>query len=266
LGILCYFPQIWASDDTDGLCRAQIQYNYSYGYPQECIASHVSGAPNHQTLRSVPLESRFAVASFGSLGYECNLCDLGKEELAAIKTQIELYKNWRDVFQTGNFYRTTSFEDNQANSSVLRDGKGNQLQWCVVSQDKRKAVGMMMQKLAVPNTQFGCFKAKGLDENYRYHFYNRKLKYNIKEFGELVNTASPIHIRQGSVLHEVAAKFIKMNGEDEDYTAYGDTLMYAGVKLKSAFGATGYNDEVRFYQDFGARMYFMEAENADSEH
>jgi alpha-galactosidase len=64
----------------------------------------------------------------------------------------------------------------------------------------------------------------------------------------------------------VAAKFIKMNGEDEDYTAYGDTLMYAGVKLKSAFGATGYNDEVRFYQDFGARMYFMEAENADSEH
>jgi alpha-galactosidase len=266
LGILCYFPQIWASDDTDGLCRAQIQYNYSYGYPQECIASHVSGAPNHQTLRSVPLESRFAVASFGSLGYECNLCDLGKEELAAIKTQIELYKNWRDVFQKGSFYRTNSFEDNQANSSVLRDGKGNQLQWCVVSQDKRKAVGMMMQKLAVPNTQFGCFKAKGLDENYRYHFYNRKLKYNIKEFGELVNTASPIHIRQGSVLHEVAAKFIKMNGEDEDYTAYGDTLMYAGVKLKSAFGATGYNDEVRFYQDFGARMYFMEAENADSEH
>ena len=25
LGILCYFPQIWASDDTDALCRAEIQ-------------------------------------------------------------------------------------------------------------------------------------------------------------------------------------------------------------------------------------------------
>lgn len=22
LGILCYFPQIWASDDTDAMCRA----------------------------------------------------------------------------------------------------------------------------------------------------------------------------------------------------------------------------------------------------
>jgi len=33
LGILCYFPQIWASDNTDALCRTEIQNNYSYGYP-----------------------------------------------------------------------------------------------------------------------------------------------------------------------------------------------------------------------------------------
>ena len=33
LGILSYFPQIWASDDTDALCRAEIQTGYSYGYP-----------------------------------------------------------------------------------------------------------------------------------------------------------------------------------------------------------------------------------------
>lgn len=31
LGILCYFPQIWASDDTDALCRVEMQNNYSYG-------------------------------------------------------------------------------------------------------------------------------------------------------------------------------------------------------------------------------------------
>ena len=28
-GILCYFPQIWGSDDTDACCRADIQTNYS---------------------------------------------------------------------------------------------------------------------------------------------------------------------------------------------------------------------------------------------
>ena len=38
LGILCYFPQIWGSDDTDALCRAEIEENYSYGYPQcSCV-------------------------------------------------------------------------------------------------------------------------------------------------------------------------------------------------------------------------------------
>ena len=63
LGILCYFPQIWASDNTDALCRTQIQYNYSYGYPLSCISAHVSASPNHQTLRNMPLESRFAVAA-----------------------------------------------------------------------------------------------------------------------------------------------------------------------------------------------------------
>ena len=25
LGMLCYFPQIWASDDTDAVCRVNIQ-------------------------------------------------------------------------------------------------------------------------------------------------------------------------------------------------------------------------------------------------
>ena len=31
LGILCYFPQIWASDKTDALDRLMIQNGYSYG-------------------------------------------------------------------------------------------------------------------------------------------------------------------------------------------------------------------------------------------
>ena len=35
--------------------------------------------------------------------------------------------------------------------------------------------------------------------------------------------------------------------------------MYAGVRLKQIFAATGYNEEVRFFPDFGSRMYFCEA-------
>ncbi|MBR1624077.1 MAG: alpha-galactosidase, partial [Pseudobutyrivibrio sp.] len=33
LGALCYYPQIWASDNTDAVSRLAIQDGYSYGYP-----------------------------------------------------------------------------------------------------------------------------------------------------------------------------------------------------------------------------------------
>ena len=51
------------------------------------------------------------------------------------------------------------------------------------------------------------------------------------------------------MLQDILSKLKKMDGETEDYIAYGDTLMYSGVKLKQAFSATGYNENVRFFQD-----------------
>lgn len=249
LGILCYFPQIWASDNTDALCRAMIQNGYSYGYPLSVISSHVSGCPNHQTLRITPLETRFNVASFGICGYECNLSDMKKEELDAIKAQIEIYKKWRDVLQFGRFYRTRNFADN----SPVQE-------WTCVSPDKKRAIGFIMQKLAKPNTQFAYYRACGLLPDCRYHFCNRELKYNIKNFGDLINTVSPVHIKPDSFLHNAAAHFIKMDGEKEDVYMYGDAIMYAGVRLSPAYGGTGYNSEVRFFPDFASRIYFMESE------
>lgn len=255
LGVLSYFPQIWASDDTDALCRAEIQNGYSYGYPMSTVSAHVSSCPNHQTLRVTPLESRFNVASFGVLGYECNFCDMKSEDLAAMKAQIELYKQWREVLQWGRFYRGRSFD---GEVSALENMPGNTMEWTCVSKDGTKAVGMLMQRLVVPNTRFGYYQPKGLCPERKYHFYNRKLKINVKDFGDLVNMISPVHIKQDSLLHNVVAKFVKMDGETEDLYAYGDVLMYGGVRLKQAFAGTGYNDEVRFYQDFGSRIYFME--------
>ena len=127
-----------------------------------------------------------------------------------------------------------------------------------MSKDRKKAVGFVMQKLVSPNTQFAYYKAKGLNPDAEYHFYNRALKYNVKEFGDLVNTVAPVHIKQDSLAHNLIAKFVKMDGETEDMKAYGDTLMYSGVKLKQAFGGTGYNEQVRHFGDFASRMYFME--------
>lgn len=225
------------------------------------VSAHVSVCPNHQTLRTTPLETRFQVAAFGICGYECNFCDMKKEELEAAKTQIALYKKWREVLQTGTFYRGRTFTDSiYGTESVLQQSEGNFMEWTCVSQDRKKAVGFLLQKLVTPNTQFAYYKAKGLAPDILYHFYNRSLQYNVKEFGDLVNTVAPVHIRQDSLLHNVVAKFVKMDGEEEDYLVYGDTLMYGGIKLKQSFGGTGYDKKMRFFPDFASRMYFMEAE------
>lgn len=249
LGILCYFPQIWASDNTDAYCRTEIQNNYSYGYPLSAFTAHVSSCPNHQTLRITPLETRFQVASFGILGYECNLKDLSRKELQAIHEQIALYKKWQDVLQFGSFYRG---EENECTN-------GETLSWTCVSPDGRRAVGLFFQRMATPNQAHAFYRPVGLLPHVKYHFYSREIQYNLKDFGDLVNTVSPVHIKQGSALQEILSRFVNMDGEKEDLTAYGDTLMRAGIALKPAFAGTGYNSDTRLFPDFSSRIYFMEA-------
>ncbi|MCR5418281.1 MAG: alpha-galactosidase [Lachnospiraceae bacterium] len=264
LGMLCFFPQIWGSDDTDAICRATIQTGYSYGYPPQCVSAHVSSVPNHQTLRRTPLETRFAVAAFGSFGYECNLCDMSSDELEKIKSQVALYKEWRSVFAGGHFYRGRSFF---AGSRVeveagagMRFGNtqdsGNVTEWTVVSPDQKLAVGMIVQKLATPNSQYQYMRMKGLKEDGLYHFTGLPIKHNIKTFGDLVNTVAPVHVKQDGLVHGMLSKFVKMDGETEDYLVYGDSLMYAGVKLSQGFGGTGFDDRVRLFEDFASRLYF----------
>ncbi|MBR6478387.1 MAG: alpha-galactosidase, partial [Lachnospiraceae bacterium] len=258
LGILCYFPQIWGSDNTDALCRGEIQNGYSYGYPQSVIGAHVSSCPNHQTLRVTPLETRFTVACFGILGYECNLSDMKKEDLDAIKEQIALYKEWRSVFQFGQWIRGRCYGPGAGSVSNLREQEGNLQEWFCVSEDGKREVMALLQRFAIPNGHSQRIRARGLDPEKTYRFTNRLLKYNVKGFGDLVNMVAPIHIKQDSLIHNVVAKFVKMDGETEDYLLRGDVLMRGGVNLKQPFGGTGYNDQVRYFQDFGARMYFVE--------
>lgn len=110
---------------------------------------------------------------------------------------------------------------------------------------------MLMQKLVVPNDSFAYYRARGLAEDLCYHFYNRPLKYNLKDFGGLVNMIAPIHIRQDSIVEAIAAKLVKLDGEKEDCFAYGDELMYHGVKLKQAFGSVGYGSGREYFRTLG---------------
>ncbi len=240
LGMLCYFPQIWGSDDTDAIMRTKIQSGYSYGYPLSCVSAHVSDCPNHQTLRTTPLYTRYNVAAFGVLGYEINLCDLRKEELQEIALQVEMYKKWRDVFFAGDFYRVTDKE------------------WMVVSKDKRRAVAMIWNELNVPNDGALMLQCRGLDDEKTYHVCNVPIAHDLKEFGNLVNMVLPVHVRQNSLLHNAIAKFKHMDGETEDYILSGAFLNRAGIELAQSFGGTGYEGQTRLFQDFASRMYYFE--------
>ena len=230
-----------------------MQNNYTYGYPLSAISAHVSDVPNHQTLRRTPLDTRFDVASFSALGYECNLCDLSRDEREAIKEQISLYKQLRETFQYGTFYRGRSFN----NGAGVLSSDGNYMEWTVVSKDKSTAIGMMMQKLIEPNAKLMKYKPWGLNEETKYRFYCGKKKNNIKDFGNLINTLSPVHIKPDSFVHNIISHFVKLEGGYEEHEMYGDAMMNAGISLNQNFCGTGFNEDVRVLTDFDSSMFFI---------
>ncbi len=248
LGILSYFPQIWASDNTDPVCRATIQNGLSYGYPQSVIGAHVSASPNHQTLRRTPLNTRFNVASMGLLGYELNLGDLTSEENKAIKDEITLYKALRDTLQWGELYRGRNFDDSEYT------------EWTIVAPDKSKAVTILIQNQVKPNMPMRKVYIKGLDPARRYTLKNVEQKQNLRDFGDLINNISPVHIKQDSWVYHALDRLKKLDGEKEQISGYGDSFAKAGVFLKQGFAGVGFNDEVAYFQDHCSRMYITETE------
>lgn len=111
LGMMCYMPQIWTSDNTDARVRLHIQEGSLYGYPQSVMSAHVSGVPNHQTMQSNSLESRFNVAAAGILGYELDLTLATPQEKECMKRQIAFYKEHRRLFQYGEYHLLESYYD-----------------------------------------------------------------------------------------------------------------------------------------------------------
>ncbi len=152
-GALYYFPQIWTSDDTDGLERTKIQWGTSICYPLSSMSCHVSACPNHQTQRITPFETRGAIASLGATGYELDLTKLTDEEKVQVKEQIENFKQIDDLILTGDLYRLSDpFATNY---------------FCemVVSKDKTRAYIVGERFRGDPCDHDRILKLQGLDEN-----------------------------------------------------------------------------------------------------
>jgi alpha-galactosidase len=245
LGMLCYFPQIWTSDNTDYLERLYIQTGTSYGYPLSAMTNHVSAVPNHQTLRETPLSSRFNLACFGNLGYELNLLELKQNEKAEIKAQINLYKRHRMLFQYGVFYR---FE-----KTIFMN---NNTYFYNVDPNGEQAVLGFFQELVHPAQKDDIIYLYGLKPGL-YRFTNRRVKINLKKFGGLINFVLPVRIKVDGKLHNFICRVYKLKGETDSYLITDDALKYAGIRLSSQFLGSGFNNKVRVLGDFGSRLYFL---------
>jgi len=149
--ILYYSPQIWCSDDTDGIERLEIQYGTSFFYPVSAVGSHVSAIPNHQTGRKTPLKTRGVVAMAGSFGYEMDLNLLSPDEKEVVKEQVEDYKKYYDLIHNGDYYRLVSPQ-----------GDSDFTAWQFVSGDKAKTLVHVVITHVRANAPDLWFKLRGL--------------------------------------------------------------------------------------------------------
>lgn len=248
LGMLCYMPQVWTSDNTDPISRLYIQCGTSYGYPQLVMGAHVSAAPHQSTLRITPVETRFNISAFGLLGYEMDLTDITPFDKRCMKAQVDYYKEHRHLLQYGEFIRIrTPFESNRP-------------VFLVISEDKSEAVAGFFQINAEPAHTHDVLRLRGFSDEKLYKVTGRKQYISIKAFGSLVKHVMPVKLSGDGIPLALIAKRYMFAMTDEEYIAGGDLLNYAGIKLKQQFGSTGYNENIRLIGDFGSRLYYIKAE------
>lgn len=149
-GMMYYTPQIWCSDNTDALDRLQIQYGTSFGYPVSAVGSHVSAVPNHQTGRITSLHTRGVVAMAGTFGYELNLGKLSEEEKLEIRLQVEEYRKFAPLIQTGLYYRLSD------------PAREEYAAWAFVSEDQKEVLLNVVLQEIHGNMTVNYVKLQGL--------------------------------------------------------------------------------------------------------
>ena len=236
LGMLCFSPQVWASDDTDPVERLAIQEGYSYLYPQSTVGAHVSASPHSQTLRVTPLATRGNVAFFGCLGYELDLKHLLPVEVKEIKAQIAFYKKYREVFQYGQFRRT-------------------KLGWQV--SDGKTTLAGVFHGLVHAAPGYEQLRVTGLEKDASYRVTSFSQAIRVGQFGNLLKYVSPVNIDPNGALLRIADRHFTLPGGADELTVSGGALM-SGIILKPLFRGTGYDQNQRTQGDFGSDVYIVE--------
>ena len=241
LAMLCFSPQIWASDCTDPVERLEIQDGLSYLYPPSTMGAHVTASPSAQTLRATPLSTRFNVAAFGVLGYEFDLTTLSPAERRDVRAQIAFYKRHRRTLQQGRFHR-------------LAARCPDQFGWAAVG--RNEVVTGRFQTRTHSLTPPGVWQVPGLDANKRYRVTARPQSLGLDDFGHLLRFVLPKWLNPEGAIVKAAGRWYRLPDADESFTASGAALA-AGYGPPIQFEGNDDRANTRMWADHGSTLYVL---------
>ena len=169
-GALKYFTEFWPSDNTDGLERIFIQWNYSYFFPAIAMCNHITDWGKQ------PIKFRTDVAMMGKMGYDIVVSKLDEKELAFSQDALKTYSRVKDVIWKGDLFRLVSPQTSDMASLLYVSEKQDKAMWFNYLVGNRYREGSQ-----------GAIRLSGL---------NPAKKYRIQEVNVYPGTNSPINRNQ----------------------------------------------------------------------
>lgn len=169
-GALKYFTEFWPSDNTDGLERIFIQWNYSYFFPAIATCNHITDWGKQS------IKFRTDVAMMGKLGYDIVVSKLDEKELAFSQQALQTYSRVKEVIWKGDLFRLVSPQTNDIASLLYVSEKQDKAMWFSYLVGNRYREGSQSP-----------IKLRGL---------NPEKKYKIQEVNVYPGSNSPINRNQ----------------------------------------------------------------------
>ncbi len=238
LGMLCFAPQIWASDDTDPIERLDIQNGLFALYPQSAVGAHISAAPHSMTLRATPLSTRANVSFFGAFGVELDLDGMKPVEVDELTETIAWYKQHRKTFQFGRFSR------NRAEEGAL----------CWQVSGEEETICALFHRLIPAGPEIEWLSVNGLEPGRTYRVEARRQLLRVAPFGSLLKHITPVELDAEGVVVRLADRHYQMNDGGFSAECSGAALR-SGIPLAKRFSGTGYDASLRVQGDFGSNVF-----------
>lgn len=251
LGVLSFFDQIWVSDCSDAYERIRMHTVLAKAYPLSVMSAHVSGVPNHQMLRDLPLQTRFNNAFMaGGFGYELDVTKLLPKEKKELKVYNQMAKLFQSVVISGRY------------RALISNSAKNKSAFGVVSPDQTHALILISNHIHSTIPETNKLPAIPLLDDATYEVYTLNQATDITQFGSLLKRVLPKFIRyDGPIIRylnkrKTSEELIK-SPVMEHYVVSGKALRAGALTLYPEWTGTGVSDTTRILRDFGSILYFI---------